>query len=100
MDLAVSLSPRGGVTFFDPIDARPGRRDPDTWQFFFKGAKNMFDSKLVEQLEKQQGQIAELIQINRSLLTKIESQNKCWITLADHVAKLDNSERPAFGVSR
>jgi hypothetical protein len=34
------------------------------------------------------------------LLTKIESQNKCWITLADHVAKLDNSERPAFGVSR
>lgn len=57
----------------------------------------MFDSKLVEQLEKQQGQIAELIQINRSLLTKLEAQQKSWVILADYVSR-NSGDAPAFSV--
>lgn len=60
----------------------------------------MFDSKLVEQLEKQNAQIFDLLNVCRTLIAKLEAQNRSWEILSQHVAKLDNSERPAFGVSR
>jgi hypothetical protein len=57
----------------------------------------MFNDKKLEELTEQ---VRELVQVNRALLTKLESQNKAWVILADHVGKLDNSERAAFGVTR
>lgn len=60
----------------------------------------MFNAELEAKLEKLTTAVSELVSVSRAIVVKLESQNKSWAILADHVGKLDNSERPAFGVSR
>jgi hypothetical protein len=54
----------------------------------------MFDNKEIQQLTTA---VRELVQINRALLTKIESQNKAWLILSDHISK-NNENVPSYGV--
>lgn len=60
----------------------------------------MFNAELEAKLEKLTNAVQELVSVNRAIVVKLESQNKSWAILADHVGKLDNPDKAAFSVTR
>ena len=59
----------------------------------------MFEPKPDPQLEALKTQLAEMISLQRALLTKIESQHVKLVALADFVGK-NSSSTAAFGTAR